>query len=422
MESPLIKRLAKKVEELKSEGVPEVSIINALKEDLQYYLLNFIYKSKDYSHFVMYGGSILRIGYELPRMSEDLDFQSAREVDTAKLKSDIAGHFKKTYNIEVDVRLKDRPHFETKMGKVVFDILPEFDLDTAKKNLDVRIDINIFPSAGDFVNDAIPINRDELSFTIKTYPLSTLMASKAIAFLERTDRDIDGKKTNCKPRDVYDMMWYMQQRVQPDLEYMKAKGLAFSTFLDLRDEIIKRADGLQDNLFKRDLAQFFYRLSDFENWFDGWRDRFFQLLKEYEAYEIDELVDIRILVDWSTEVTHIKYNYSVKDGKDVVSFIVSLSDYWYDFSDIKIDTGNRVVEVETKIKMVGDKELRDYDYEYVGLFYKKIEEYLKRVHMVIPQKKFETKLIRATSEDLNVKKQIFLNKRLLRKVQFEELL
>ncbi len=422
MESPLIKRLARKVEELKSGGIPEITIINALKEDLQYYLLNFIYKSQDYSHFIMYGGSVLRIGYELPRMSEDLDFQSAKEVDLKKLKSDIEDHFKKNYNLKVDVRLKDRLQFDTKLGKVVFDILQEFDLDTAKKKLDVRIDINVFPSAKDFVNDTIPINRDDLSFTIKTYPLSTLMASKAIAFIERTERDIDGKKTNCKPKDVYDMMWYMQQKVQPDLEYMKAKDVAFPTFLNLRDEMIKRADGLDDKLFKRDLAQFFYRPSDFESWFDGWRERFFQLLNEYEAYEIDTLVDIRILVDWSTEVTHITYNYVAKDSKDLVSFIVSLSDHWYNFSDIKIEPRNRVVEIEPRISMVGDKGLRDYDYEYAGLFYSKIEEYLNRVNRVVPQKKFKTKLIRATSEKLNIKEQMFLNRRLLRRIQFEELM
>ena len=44
---------------------------NSLKEDLQFYVLNFIYRHPEYSNWTMYGGSALRICHGLDRMSVD---------------------------------------------------------------------------------------------------------------------------------------------------------------------------------------------------------------------------------------------------------------------------------------------------------------------------------------------------------------
>ena len=49
--------------------------LNALKEELQFYVLDFIYHHPEYNKWIMYGGSALRICYDLDRMSVDLDFE-----------------------------------------------------------------------------------------------------------------------------------------------------------------------------------------------------------------------------------------------------------------------------------------------------------------------------------------------------------
>ena len=46
---------------------------NVLKEELQFYVLNFIYHHAEYGRWIMYGGSALRICHGLDRMSVDLD-------------------------------------------------------------------------------------------------------------------------------------------------------------------------------------------------------------------------------------------------------------------------------------------------------------------------------------------------------------
>ena len=48
--------------------------LNVLRK-LQYYVLDFIYHHPEYSHWIMYGGSALRIIHKLNRMSVDLDFE-----------------------------------------------------------------------------------------------------------------------------------------------------------------------------------------------------------------------------------------------------------------------------------------------------------------------------------------------------------
>ena len=47
---------------------------NLLKEHLQYYLLNFVYNSPYAEKFLFKGGTCLRFCFDLPRLSEDLDF------------------------------------------------------------------------------------------------------------------------------------------------------------------------------------------------------------------------------------------------------------------------------------------------------------------------------------------------------------
>ena len=47
---------------------------NLLKEQLQFYLLNYIYTSQYGDTFIFKGGTCLRVCFDLPRLSEDLDF------------------------------------------------------------------------------------------------------------------------------------------------------------------------------------------------------------------------------------------------------------------------------------------------------------------------------------------------------------
>src|SRR3989344_1443253 len=68
---------------------------NALKEELQFYVLNFIYHHPKYSAWIMYGGSSLRIIHGLNRMSVDLDFEISHVITEKFLEEfqkEVEGH------------------------------------------------------------------------------------------------------------------------------------------------------------------------------------------------------------------------------------------------------------------------------------------------------------------------------------------
>ena len=62
------------------DGIGAETKRNYLKEGLQYLVLNFIYHHPEYSQWIMYGGSALRICHGLDRMSVDLDFEVSHPI------------------------------------------------------------------------------------------------------------------------------------------------------------------------------------------------------------------------------------------------------------------------------------------------------------------------------------------------------
>src|SRR3990172_8328523 len=82
-------------------GIDAETRRNALKEELQFYVLNFIYHHPEYNKWIMYGGSALRIVHGLDRMSVDLDFEVSNEITKGfldELRKEIEDHFSRTYS------------------------------------------------------------------------------------------------------------------------------------------------------------------------------------------------------------------------------------------------------------------------------------------------------------------------------------
>src|SRR3989338_9095690 len=102
MSEQILVMLKRRLDELDSYGeLAAETRRNALKEELQYYVLNFIYHHPEYGNWIMYGGSSLRIIHGLDRMSVDLDFEISHEVTgefLEKLKKEVEEHFLNTYH------------------------------------------------------------------------------------------------------------------------------------------------------------------------------------------------------------------------------------------------------------------------------------------------------------------------------------
>ncbi len=116
----------------------------------------------------MYGGSALRICYNLNRMSVDLDFEIKNPITEKflkKLKKEIELYFKKNYEVKPDflvIKINNRRGLNLKF------IIEDNKLNTgySSNQIHVKIDLNFF-TAPETVIERIPINKDQFSFVIK---------------------------------------------------------------------------------------------------------------------------------------------------------------------------------------------------------------------------------------------------------------
>ncbi|MBU1992485.1 nucleotidyl transferase AbiEii/AbiGii toxin family protein, partial [Patescibacteria group bacterium] len=372
----LTEKLKKVVSVRRAEGTPDNAIINALKEELQYPVLDFIYNSKAYSRLIMYGGSLLRIAYGLSRMSEDLDFQTDTKFDFKKFEKDITAHFKTTYGVDIEIKIKTERLTGTDFAYIKFPgMLEEIGLKGHGiwTKLQIRFDVNKFSRISDFTTEQIPITKDTYAFSIRTYPISTLMASKIAAILLRPKRGIGHEISDCKPRDIFDLMWYMEQKVIPDMKYLEAihargkRSMEANNVLELFDVLLRQVGNLDDKSFTHDLSRFFYNPPEFEDWHRDWRKRFQMLRNSYEIYKVKknnnkpELLEVRLITDFLSNNRYFHFLFSTEEPPDQrVKFTCGLSEYWYIFGDFKIPTGHRKKDIEDRIK--SEQELTELDY------------------------------------------------------------
>ncbi|MFA6601358.1 MAG: nucleotidyl transferase AbiEii/AbiGii toxin family protein [Candidatus Paceibacterota bacterium] len=422
-----------RLEDLASNGeIDPETRRNALKEDLQYYVLNFVYHHAEYSKWIMYGGSALRIIHGLDRMSVDLDFEIAHSITDkflADLKKEIESYFANTYGAGEDFLTMTI----TGRGLLMkFHVGDELSSGNTSKQIHVKIDLNFFVAPeGKIVVEHRPINRGQLSFVILTYNMSALMASKIAAIFLRDSRNVYGNIYDYKGRDIYDLLWYMDKKTVPDFDYLNAKlkenGFEVPDIKKLFDKLTIEILNYpkMDDLLKDDLAHLFENPLKFKGWFEHWRESYLRLLDDYKICIVTGLERIEIFQDFNTDIFSFVYWYKTEEGR-LVRVYYAVSDYWIDSGD-----GNLTIETDPKLKDkiefrsngVSSRSVpKDKLEQYATLFYKKTENYFKKTNKIVLGDKLVTKTIRMTADNLNLAKQILLNMTALLSCELDDLM
>ena len=223
---------------------------NLVKEYLQTLALAFIYSRKEYSGLIFYGGSALKHCHGLPRLSEDLDFVDAGQaVSLAALALDLKGYFLTRHGLKVETKIQK---FRVLLKfPVLFELglaaYPEPDLLFLK--LELYTDISF---CREFITEIIPLFEHGESVLVKTFDLPTLMATKIRAVLNRRWVKT-GKKGETlaavKGRDYFDLMWYLQKGVEPNLACIEN----VSDKKELYSKLISAVEGIDSASIKYDL-------------------------------------------------------------------------------------------------------------------------------------------------------------------------
>lgn len=392
---------------------------NALKEELQYYVLNFIYHHPQYGKWIMYGGSALRICHDLNRMSVDLDFEIPEQVTEDflnTLKSDVELYFENTYGTDADfLTIK----ITNGRGLLLrFHIGDALGIGHPSKQVHVKIDLNhfILPKTA---TERWPINRGQLSFVITTYTMSTLMASKIAAIFLRGSRGAGEAIYEEKGRDIYDLLWYMGKRTIPDLDYLKAKGVDIKDPKMLFDKLTLQMNKVSDENLKQDLKPLFVNQTYIENWLTNWRESYFKLLNTYEIHTVTSLESWDVhQTNTSTRISFV-YVYQT-DGLKTVQVEYTMGDRW--FKNPEGDIATKIDE-DVVIKFGGNSvKLNDKFKRYASLFYDKTEKYLRKTNRIMIGDSITTKVIRMTADNFNQKEQILLNRSALLSCELDDLL
>ncbi len=238
---------------------------NLLKDYIQVVILDFIYSQPKYSQMVFYGGSCLRHCFELPRLSEDLDFVNlTKKITLADLAKDLELYFNKSTDLSAKLNV------QPSRIQIKFSILKELGLSGPSETDLLYLKLEVFKSF-DFCSGyeitATPIFKFNRSMIIRTFDLPTMMATKIGAVLNRQWEKI-GKGgellAKVKGRDYFDLLWYLKKEIKPNLNCFmnkadkaafKEKLLATIAKLDTRSIEYDLSPLMDTKVFSREFSK-----------------------------------------------------------------------------------------------------------------------------------------------------------------------
>jgi predicted nucleotidyltransferase component of viral defense system len=211
------KELEKVANEEKVKGYPGSYIRNKLTELLQVYVINYIYTDLRYNkNLIFTGGTCLKIFYDLPRLSEDLDFDYLIDINTAQLINDVEQYFKKQLQYKkFTISLKQRG------SQIILKFPVLYKLGLARINesdlLYVKLDFSKNPSKFyDFLITSKSIYG--FNFVARHYDLPSLMSGKIHAILLREKLTGVSNRVTIKGRDYFDLLWFLKKSIKPNIK------------------------------------------------------------------------------------------------------------------------------------------------------------------------------------------------------------
>jgi len=233
--------------------------LNLLREYLQALVLRSLHENEAFTKIAFVGGTALRFLENLPRFSEDLDFSVIERVGyeperwLTKVRRDLelAGFTcRVTFNASKTVQVS---------WIRVAALLQQAGLaGRPEQNLSIKLEIDTRPPAGAEVLTTVIVRH--LTFAVRHYALSSLMAGKLHALITRGYP---------KGRDWFDLVWYRGHRppVEPRIALLQnaldqTRGVGSYDARRWRAHIRERLTTLDVDALIRDVHPFLERAAD----------------------------------------------------------------------------------------------------------------------------------------------------------------
>lgn len=242
---------------------------NALQEIIQELTLEGLARAKFFEKAAFYGGTCLRILYQLDRFSEDLDFSLLAPDPNFKWEpylQAIETHIQ-SYGLNVSILKKEK----TITSAISSAFLKGNTLENfiriglsekerkqvhLEENIKIKLEIDTDPPLG-FSTEMVEMHTPGLYY-VKSYALPDLFAGKMSACLARS------WKGRTKGRDWYDLIWYLAKKTPLHLSHLELR-LKQTSFIEknasLSPELfsklyLERVENLDIHSAKNDVMHF----------------------------------------------------------------------------------------------------------------------------------------------------------------------
>jgi predicted nucleotidyltransferase component of viral defense system len=239
----------------------------ALREIMQQVALAGLYRAGFYEKAAFYGGTALRIFYNLDRFSEDLDFSLLAVNDDFSfqpyLDAIVAEYNSQGMQISIREKVKSgKSNVESAFLKsetvwkelVLEGVVPQYNMGQIA-NIKIKIEVDKRPPPGFDTEEKLLVR--PFSFYVNCFSLPDLFAGKMHALLFRK------WQSNVKGRDWYDMEWYIKNGVPLKLSHFLERARASGdcdkhsiTEKEFRDLLSKKIDSVNMDRVKEDIRRF----------------------------------------------------------------------------------------------------------------------------------------------------------------------
>lgn len=194
----------------KEKGLPAAKLRGAAREYLQTIALKDIYALASARELIFLGGTAMRLGFNLPRFSEDLDFD-ARNTSFKEWKQllDHLAHSLSRHGLRLETRVNEKGSLLS--GDIRVDgFLQAYDLSHhPREKLQIKLEANR-PKYG-LKSEARVISGFGEMFVVPFASSGLMFAEKILAFLNRS-----------LGRDIYDIFFMAGKKWRPDPEPLSA--------------------------------------------------------------------------------------------------------------------------------------------------------------------------------------------------------
>lgn len=205
-----------------------IDVYSIFREYLQLVFLSYLYQEKEADKIFFKGGTALRLLFNSPRFSEDLDFSTDyKDIQIKKLLKKVLDKIKKELP-----SLKLVPLYNGKEG-IRFRVI--FESSELKYPLSVRLDFH-----QEKISKSCDVSTLSTKFPVIIFPQVYHLSGEAIL-----GEKIEALKSRSKGRDVFDI-WFLL-----------SKGIKFNN-ID-KKSLIKDLRSFPQNLLEKDLGKFLPR-------------------------------------------------------------------------------------------------------------------------------------------------------------------